>query len=615
MQLKSNRKSSLVHKLAAVCMALVMVLTVVPATSVDVHAAAQDIAVSNAEYYDSGAVKSLKATFRWNTASAPTRLVLMTKSIDEGELTNTGKYYDECFEAWNDVINYDNENSKEFGIISYTAEKEMSSGLNDFTFNFDANNIPLNKNATYYVYQWTLWSQWGIPYYYPDALITTIQVEDGTVKYESSKGSFEDVVREQSYKVTIEPGANMTKTNDSGDAVQENLKSGMEPVIYKANTGYIFSEKYSVATVNGIMVQRLSEDQIRVFGTPTDDTIIKLTAPTREIKDLEDVEFAYAYDAQRSPSFPVKNENVTLSQLAKPLINDKGDRKATNEGKWTLSKVGTYSEFKSENTPNAYLEYVVESVQDAYNLESAEGIVLHKLKDDNGHIAYGVVVAYNANEGVAVFIGDTHKTGGGYLLSVNSVSGSKTVTASEVATDWVATVYAVNVDDTENAGKGTTTVSASEAVEGVPVTVTATPDNGYKLNKITVTDASGANVAVADNKFEMPASDVTVKAEYVKKEFAVKYFADGVQVGPDQVVEYGADAIAPLVPEKEGYTGVWSADGKNITADTTITAVYTAIPADEAPQTSDNFNTVLFGMIAFAALIAACGAYIRREEK
>ena len=46
----------------------------------------------------------------------------------------------------------------------------------------------------------------------------------------------------------------------------------------------------------------------------------------------------------------------------------------------------------------------------------------------------------------------------------------------------------------------------------------------------------------------------------------------------DWAIEHGADAIAPVIPEKEGYdqtAPAWDKDGKNITADTEINAVYT----------------------------------------
>lgn len=57
----------------------------------------------------------------------------------------------------------------------------------------------------------------------------------------------------------------------------------------------------------------------------------------------------------------------------------------------------------------------------------------------------------------------------------------------------------------------------------------------------------------------------------------VTYVADGEVVSTQEVV-HGMDATAPQIPEKTGYTQIapyWDHDGKNITADTTITAVYT----------------------------------------
>lgn len=69
--------------------------------------------------------------------------------------------------------------------------------------------------------------------------------------------------------------------------------------------------------------------------------------------------------------------------------------------------------------------------------------------------------------------------------------------------------------------------------------------------------------------------NLIINAVYTINKYTVTYMADGVQVGAAQTVDYGGSAVAPAVPEKAGYTGVWSADGSNITANTTITAVYT----------------------------------------
>lgn len=65
---------------------------------------------------------------------------------------------------------------------------------------------------------------------------------------------------------------------------------------------------------------------------------------------------------------------------------------------------------------------------------------------------------------------------------------------------------------------GTVTVPAS-AKAGDTVTITATPKEGYVLDKFTVTkDADGSEVQVTDGKFTMPAGDVTVTATFKKSE-------------------------------------------------------------------------------------------------
>lgn len=75
--------------------------------------------------------------------------------------------------------------------------------------------------------------------------------------------------------------------------------------------------------------------------------------------------------------------------------------------------------------------------------------------------------------------------------------------------------YTITVETAEN---GTVTTEPKDsAAAGAKVTVTAKPDTGYKLNKITVTDASGAAVTLArDNTFTMPSSNVTVAATFTK---------------------------------------------------------------------------------------------------
>ena len=73
---------------------------------------------------------------------------------------------------------------------------------------------------------------------------------------------------------------------------------------------------------------------------------------------------------------------------------------------------------------------------------------------------------------------------------------------------------------TEN---GSVAVSPKNATKGSSVTVTVKPDDGYQLDKLTVTDAKGGTISVTDKgngkyTFTMPASKVTVTPTFVKIE-------------------------------------------------------------------------------------------------
>lgn len=80
--------------------------------------------------------------------------------------------------------------------------------------------------------------------------------------------------------------------------------------------------------------------------------------------------------------------------------------------------------------------------------------------------------------------------------------------------------YPVNTPDkTEN---GTVTVSTKNATSGSTVTITVKPDDGFKLDELTVIDKNGNELKLTDKgngkyTFTMPASKVEVNATFVKE--------------------------------------------------------------------------------------------------
>ena len=81
-----------------------------------------------------------------------------------------------------------------------------------------------------------------------------------------------------------------------------------------------------------------------------------------------------------------------------------------------------------------------------------------------------------------------------------------------------STKYTVSVEDVDN---GTIKVSPTRASKGSTVTINVTPDEGYELDKLVVTDKNGDTVKLTDKgsgtyTFKMSASKVTVEATFTQ---------------------------------------------------------------------------------------------------
>ena len=212
---------------------------------------------------------------------------------------------------------------------------------------------------------------------------------------------------------------------------------------------------------------------------------------------LEDVTFEYAYDVQRSPAFPfMKQPKITLSELSKNAQCGISD----NSGSWTLTKVGTYSYVESQKESLNYasiLDNIVDTIYTNYEASGLkkETIVIHELRNGNNHIAYGVVIAYDAEKNCAVFIGDKHnEDGAGYLLSKEAQSGSVTIDKIKIATDFVKDIRIKLVDTYTSTDMDLTATYVFPAVTAgymdsnlTPKEVTITNNGNAETGELTVT--------------------------------------------------------------------------------------------------------------------------------
>ena len=134
--------------------------------------------------------------------------------------------------------------------------------------------------------------------------------------------------------------------------------------------------------------------------------------------------------------------------------------------------------------------------------------------------------------------------------------------------------YSVTADKTEN---GSISVSPKSASTGSTVTITVTPDAGYELEKLTVTDSKGNEVALTpagQNRytFTMPGSNVEIKASFKPAETITftdvaegAYYYDAVLWAAEQGITNGTGngKFSPEAPctRAQNVTFLWRAAG------------------------------------------------------
>ena len=150
-------------------------------------------------------------------------------------------------------------------------------------------------------------------------------------------------------------------------------------------------------------------------------------------------------------------------------------------------------------------------------------------------------------------------------------------------------------------GHGTASASSTTARAGEQITLTATPNSGYRFAGWTSSDnITFANAGSAQTTFTMPAKDTTITANWKKKSSGGSVFFwdlkfdtnGGSKIDTVTEWEYSTIDLDEYVPEKEGYKFVgWYADEDltkeidevYLTQDTTVYAKWKKIE-EEVPE-------------------------------
>ena len=114
-------------------------------------------------------------------------------------------------------------------------------------------------------------------------------------------------------------------------------------------------------------------------------------------------------------------------------------------------------------------------------------------------------------------------------ITTDTATHTQTISMTYLPVDYYEPTYPVTTPDkTEN---GAVTVSPKNAVSGSTVTVTVTPNSGYTLETLTVTDKNGKELKLTDKgdgkyTFTMPSGKVDIKATFMEDNSLLNFFYD-----------------------------------------------------------------------------------------
>ena len=117
-----------------------------------------------------------------------------------------------------------------------------------------------------------------------------------------------------------------------------------------------------------------------------------------------------------------------------------------------------------------------------------------------------VTFAMNTSDGF-VIVTEKNETDEGDLAP--EIDDESEISAVEPAIFKFSLSYEIETKDNEN---GTIIVSKETSKEGEQITFKVEPKEGYKLDKVIVTDDAGNQIIVKDYTFTMPSSNVTIEA-------------------------------------------------------------------------------------------------------
>lgn len=250
-----------------------------------------------------------------------------------------------------------------------------------------------------------------------------------------------------------------------------------------AGIGFEESKVYSLVTD----LSNLTEDSKVIIAAAEFDYAVSTTQNTNNRAQ------ASVTKSDDGKTITDPGDNVQIFTLKKGSVDN---TVAFNTGDGFIYASGTGNHLRTYSDLDKKGSFYVELTSDGTVLETSDESVSQRFLRYNG--GSSMFSCYAANSSVQA------------LVNIYKLDGSGTDTPLIIIDD---NEYTITVADADN---GTVQASATAAKKGTEITLTITPAEGYALDILSVKDSENNVIEVTDNKFTMPASDVTVGATFVQ---------------------------------------------------------------------------------------------------
>ena len=357
-----------------------------------------------------------------------------------------------------------------------------------------------------------------------DASKVAVKNEEDKALLNATKSALSSTEVEGNGIATAAAAAANNNTVTADETVVNQLKKATSDNTVTAENTNIVIQTYMDMTITGVDASS-EKKTITVDIQPMYRTV----ATTADVKNGGEIVLKLAVSGETTVSIQLPTGFVT-DATAKIFVQHKGyEYEATvtkDDGVYTATFTNPhgFSPFTISMTSQAVAqigETKYTSLQDAVNAVENNGTI----KIVGGNKDYTATIS-GSSKTIKVKNSLTDE------IKVTVNGESKTIKPSEDATFTYTkpssgssggsssgkTTYKVTTSAVNNGGVN---ASPSNAEKGATITITLSPDKGYKLDKLTVTDGSGKSVSTVKKSdtvytFTMPASAVTVGVSYAK---------------------------------------------------------------------------------------------------